>query len=75
MSKGSRARPLSVDKNIFDLNWDKIFKKKKPKLRQDNLGKTCPRCKQDTFQERQFHDDMDGILRCSCGNITERYND
>ena len=27
MSKGSRARPLSVSQNEFDKNWDKIFGK------------------------------------------------
>ena len=27
MSKGSRARPLSVDQKTFDNNWDNIFKK------------------------------------------------
>ena len=25
--KGSRARPFSVSKNVFDNNWDTIFKK------------------------------------------------
>lgn len=28
MSKGSRARPLSVSQQEFDENWNKIFKKK-----------------------------------------------
>jgi hypothetical protein len=28
--KGSRPRPLSVDKKTFDDNWDNIFKKKMP---------------------------------------------
>ena len=27
MSKGSKPRPFSVDKETFDENWDKIFKK------------------------------------------------
>lgn len=27
--KGSRPRPLSVDRKTFENNWDKIFKKKK----------------------------------------------
>jgi hypothetical protein len=27
MSKGSRARPFSVDQKTFDNNWDNIFKK------------------------------------------------
>lgn len=26
--KGSRPRPLSVDRKVFENNWDKIFKKK-----------------------------------------------
>lgn len=26
--KGSRQRPLSVDRKTFDANWDRIFKKK-----------------------------------------------
>lgn len=26
--KGSRPRPLSVDRKVFESNWDKIFKKK-----------------------------------------------
>jgi hypothetical protein len=25
MSKGSRTRPLSVSKEVFDQNWDRIF--------------------------------------------------
>ena len=29
--KGSSPRPFSVDKKIFDNNWDKIFKSKTPK--------------------------------------------
>lgn len=28
MSKGSRARPLSIPKSKFDENWDAIFGKK-----------------------------------------------
>jgi hypothetical protein len=28
MSKGSRARPLSVTRKTFDSNWDRIFGKK-----------------------------------------------
>ena len=27
--KGSKPRPLSVDQNTFDNNWDRIFKKPK----------------------------------------------
>jgi hypothetical protein len=27
MSKGSNARPFSVDRKTFEDNWDKIFKK------------------------------------------------
>lgn len=29
MSKGSKARPFSVDKKTFDERWDKIFAKGK----------------------------------------------
>lgn len=29
--KGSRARPLSVSKETFNDNWDKIFKKEEVK--------------------------------------------
>lgn len=29
--KGSRARPLSVSKQTFNDNWDKIFKKQEVK--------------------------------------------
>jgi hypothetical protein len=31
--KGSRARPLSVSKDTFNDNWDKIFKK--PDVKQE----------------------------------------
>jgi hypothetical protein len=27
--KGSRPRPFSVDRKVFENNWDKIFKKSK----------------------------------------------
>ena len=29
--KGSRPRPLSVDRKTFDKNWDKIFSNKNTK--------------------------------------------
>lgn len=28
MSKGSRPRPLNVSKEVFDQNWDRIFRGK-----------------------------------------------
>ena len=33
--KGSKPRPLSVDKETFNNNWDKIFKKPKPESTKD----------------------------------------
>lgn len=30
--KGSRPRPLSVNRKTFDKNWDKIFKTNKKKI-------------------------------------------
>lgn len=32
MSKGSKPRPLSVDKDTFDSNWDRIFRAKREKV-------------------------------------------
>ena len=29
--KGSKPRPISVPRNVFDDNWDAIFKKSKKK--------------------------------------------
>jgi len=29
--KGSKSRPYSVDREVFDNNWDNIFKKDKSK--------------------------------------------
>jgi hypothetical protein len=29
--KGSKPRPLSVPRKVFEDNWDRIFKKKKEK--------------------------------------------
>lgn len=29
--KGSKPRPLSIPKEVYDTNWDKIFKKPKKK--------------------------------------------
>lgn len=29
--KGSKARPISVDRKTFESNWDKIFNKNKNK--------------------------------------------
>jgi hypothetical protein len=29
--KGSKARPLSIPRNQFEDNWDRIFGKKQPK--------------------------------------------
>ena len=44
MSKGSRARPFSVDQKTFNNNWDNIFKKDKDmqvrvKENSDDFGK------------------------------------
>ena len=33
--KGSKPRPLGVDKATFDSNWDRIFKKPKPQPTKD----------------------------------------
>ena len=32
--KGDMPRPFSVDKDVFNDNWDRIFKKKRAKKRQ-----------------------------------------
>ena len=36
--KGSKARPLSVDKKQFDSNWDRIFKKPKENSKGGHAG-------------------------------------
>jgi hypothetical protein len=36
MSKGSRARPSSVDLKTFDTNWDNIFRKPDPRVVEDS---------------------------------------
>ena len=38
MSKGSRARPLSVDFDKYSSNWDSIFGKKLPKEVEDAVA-------------------------------------
>ena len=35
MRKGSKQRPMAVDKNSFDESFDKIFKKEKKKQSQE----------------------------------------
>ena len=35
--KGSAPRPLSVDRETFENNWDLIFKKKEPKISNNNF--------------------------------------
>jgi hypothetical protein len=40
----------------------------------DRTGKTCSICMQGVWLERQFHDHMDGVLRCdNCGIAVTRY--
>lgn len=39
----------------------------------DMTGKTCEKCKKDKYYEREFHDDMDGVVRCSCGHKVDRW--
>jgi hypothetical protein len=40
----------------------------------DMKGKKCKDCGKGTYQETDFHDDMDGTLHCDkCRNRTERY--
>lgn len=36
--KGSNPRPLSVDRETFSNNWDKVFRKKTPKELDDGLA-------------------------------------
>ena len=38
MSKGSRSRPLSVARDEYLNNWDKIFNKKKSSNYQDGIS-------------------------------------
>ncbi|MEK9804822.1 MAG: hypothetical protein VW551_00815 [Euryarchaeota archaeon] len=37
MSKGSKQRPTSVDRQTFDNNWDRIFKQKNYKEVQQDI--------------------------------------
>jgi len=39
--KGSRQRPLKIDRAQFDKNWDSIFGKNEQEKNKKNLFKTC----------------------------------
>lgn len=41
--------------------------------KKDMTGKTCEKCKKDTYQERSLRDDWEGTLRCSCGHVVDRW--
>ena len=36
--KGDMPRPFSVDKDVFNDNWDRIFKKKRAKNKDQKKG-------------------------------------
>jgi hypothetical protein len=40
--KGSKPRPFSVDRNTFESNWDRIFKKKQHRKSKNNKTKSIP---------------------------------
>jgi hypothetical protein len=46
--KGSKSRPLSVEREVFDNNWDAIFEKK-PENYQDFLS--TEDCVLDSFED------------------------
>lgn len=50
--KGSKPRPISVDKKTFDDNWDKIFKKDKEVNEYQDILSTED-CFLDAFEDKK----------------------
>jgi hypothetical protein len=54
MSKGSRPRPYSVNRDEFSKRWDEVFKKDSDKMREKHPYKRPPK-----LDPEDFYDDED----------------
>ena len=66
MSKGSKARPFSVSQNTFANNYDAIFRKPDPRVRDDAEREDEEFNRIDTMQVR-VKEDQSKVGSCGCG--------
>jgi hypothetical protein len=66
MSKGSKARPFSVSQNIFANNFDAIFRKPDPRVRDDVEHEDEEFNRINAMQVR-VKEDADKVGQCGCG--------
>ena len=66
MSKGSRPRPYSVSQNTFANNYDAIFRKPDPRVRDDAQHEDEEFNRIDHMQVR-VKEDTNKVGQCGCG--------
>ena len=66
MSKGSRPRPYSVSQSTFANNYDAIFRKPDPRVRDDALREDEEFNRINTMQVR-VKEDQSKVGQCGCG--------
>jgi hypothetical protein len=66
MSKGSRPRPYSVSQNTFANNYDAIFRKPDPRVRDDAKHEDEEFNRINTMQVR-VKEDQSKVGQCGCG--------
>jgi hypothetical protein len=66
MSKGSRPRPYSVSQKTFAVNYDAIFRKPDPRVRDDAQAEDEEFKRINTMQVR-VKEDSNKVGQCGCG--------